>query len=46
MHFIWVGHVEEVLAAALEPGRDGAASRTRAARNTGARRTEPVAAAE
>jgi ATP-dependent Lon protease len=46
MRFVWVGHVEEVLAAALEPGRDGAGNRTRAARNTGARRTEPVAAAQ
>jgi ATP-dependent Lon protease len=46
MTFVWVSHVEEVQAAALEPGRDGAGSRTRSLPNTGARRTERVAASE
>jgi ATP-dependent Lon protease len=46
MTFVWVSHVEEVLTAALEPARDGAGNRTRPLRNTGARRTEPVAASE
>jgi len=46
MDFTWVGQVEEVFAAALEPERDGAGSRTRPVRNSGARPTEPVAAAE
>jgi ATP-dependent Lon protease len=46
MTFVWVSHVEEVLAAALEPESDGAGSRTRSLRNTGARRTERVAASE
>jgi len=46
MDFVWVGQVEEVFTAALEPARDGTGSRTRALRNTGARPTEPVAAAE
>jgi ATP-dependent Lon protease len=46
MDFVWVGQVEEVFTAALEPARDGTGSRTRALRNTGARPTEPVAAAK
>jgi ATP-dependent Lon protease len=46
MSFVWASHVEEVFTAALEPDRDGAGNRTQALRNSGARRTEPVAASE
>jgi ATP-dependent Lon protease len=46
MTFIWVADVEEVFAAALEPPRNGAGSRTAGRGNTGARRSEPVSAAE
>ncbi|HWT25405.1 MAG TPA: endopeptidase La [Solirubrobacteraceae bacterium] len=46
MKFVWVSEVEEVFAAALEPPRNGAGSRTAGLRNTGARPTEPVRASE
>jgi ATP-dependent Lon protease len=46
MRFVWVSRVEEVFAAALEPAHDGTASRTPSRLDSGARRTEPVAAAE